>query len=331
MNSITLLLIGLISIIILNKSFEIGKFLNIVDIPNKRKLNKNKAVKIGSILFLLPISFMLITIYLKNSLLNIEIISLVFVLFFFFLIGFVDDSIGLSATKKIILYFFITFIFVKLNSRFEIHSLNFYLFETKDIKNISIYFTCFCIISLIIAVDLMDGINLTTSIFLLSKLLIVYFTFEEMIFQKQLILFLIVPLILFLFFNAKGKVYLGTGGTCVLAFFISLIIIDKANNYPNLLSATHILALLLIPGLDMIRVFLIRFFKNGKIFTPDKRHLHHLMENKYGAKSTITILSLLLILTDLTIICLYDFVYYIVLIEFLIFLTILKVCSHSYK
>ena len=52
----------------------------------------------------------------------------------------------------------------------------------------------------------------------------------------------------------------------------------------------------------MIRVFLIRFFKNGKIFTPDKRHLHHLMENKFGVMRTISILSLIFISTDLTII-----------------------------
>ena len=84
MNIITLSLIALISIIILNKSFEIGNFLNIIDYPNKRKINKNKAVKIGSILFLLPTSFILVTIYFNNSLLNIEIISLVFIFFFFF-------------------------------------------------------------------------------------------------------------------------------------------------------------------------------------------------------------------------------------------------------
>ncbi len=328
---VSLISVFFISLFILINSLKIGKLLNIIDYPNKRKLNTSKAVKIGSILFAFPVFFILLEIYLSKNLLNIEIISLTFILFCFFIIGFVDDSISLSATKKIILYFIIIFVFIKLNPKYEINSLNFYLFETKDIKNISIYFTCFCIISFIIAVDLMDGINLTASIFLLSKLLFIYFIFEEVIFQKQLILFLIIPLMLFLFFNAKGKVYLGTGGTCVLAFFISFIIINKANNYPNLLSATHILALLLIPGLDMIRVFLIRFFKNGKIFTPDKRHLHHLMENKYGLKSTIATLSLLFISTDLTIIYLYDFVNYIILMELLIFFTILKVCSHSHK
>ena len=328
---VSLLLVLFISLFILNNSFKIGKYLNIIDYPNKRKLNTKKAVKIGSIFFIFPALAILFEIYLNQNLLNIELISFIFILFSFFMIGFVDDSISLSATKKILLYFIIIFIFIKLNPKYEINSLNFYLFETKDIKNISIYFTCFCIISLIVALDLMDGINLTTGIFLLSKLLLVYFIFEKTIFDKHLILLLIFPLILFLFFNAIGKVYLGTGGTCILALFISLIIIYKANNYPNLLSATHILALLLIPGLDMIRVFLIRFFKNGKIFTPDKRHLHHLMENKFGVMRAISILSLIFISTDLTIIYFYDLVYYIILLEILIFFTILKVCSKSFK
>ena len=331
MNIITLSLIALISIIILNKSFEIGNFLNIIDYPNKRKINKNKAVKIGSILFLLPTSFVLVTIYFNNSLLNIEIISLVFIFFFFFLIGFVDDSISLSATKKIILYFIITFIFIKLNPRFEINSLNFYSFDTKDISNISIYFTCFCIISLIIAIDLIDGINLTASIFLLSKLVLVYLTFDKFFFEHYIILYILVPLVLFLFFNAKGKVYLGTGGTCILSFFISLLIIDISKNYESSFSASHILAILLIPGLDMIRVFLIRFFKNGKIFAPDKRHLHHLMEKKLGANKTILILSFIFILTDLVVISFYSYIYYIILSQLIIFIIILKICRQINK
>ena len=57
---ISLLTIFLISIFILNSSLKIGGLLKIIDYPNKRKLNKNKAVKIGSILFVFPILSILI-------------------------------------------------------------------------------------------------------------------------------------------------------------------------------------------------------------------------------------------------------------------------------
>ena len=133
---ISLLTIFLISIFILNSSSKIGSLFKIIDYPNKRKLNKNKAVKIGSILFAFPIFSILILTFINQSLLNIEIISLTFIFLCLFTIGFVDDRISLSATKKIILYFIISFLFIKLNSRFEINSLNFYFFETKDIKSI---------------------------------------------------------------------------------------------------------------------------------------------------------------------------------------------------
>ena len=328
---ISLLTIFLISIFILNGSLKIGSLFKIIDYPNKRKLNKNKAVKIGSILFAFPIFSILILTFINQSLLNIEIISLTFIFLCLFIIGFVDDRISLSATKKIILYFIISFLFVKLNSRFEINSLNFYFFEAKDIKSIGIYFTCFCIISLIIASDLMDGINLNAGIFFLSKLLVIFFIFNDLFISKKFVLFLIIPLVVFLIYNFRGKVYLGTGGTCVLAFFLSLIFIEQANNFPNFLSATHILAILLIPGIDMIRVFLIRFFKNGKIFTPDKRHLHHLLENKFGINKTIVILSSLYISTDFISFYLYDFIYYLILFQIISFITILRVCAKNIK
>ena len=81
----------------------------------------------------------------------------------------------------------------------------------------------------------------------------------------------------------------------------------------------------------MIRVFLIRFFKNGKIFTPDKRHLHHLLENKFGIKKKIFILSFLYISTDFISFYLYDFIYYIILIQIISFITILRVCTKTIK
>ena len=39
---------------------------------------------------------------------------------------------------------------------------------------------------------------------------------------------------------------------------------------------------MMIPGLDFIRVFMIRVSKGRKPFLGDKNHLHHLMINKFG-------------------------------------------------
>ena len=100
--------------------------------------------------------------------------------------------------------------------------------------------------------------------FFLSKLLVIFFIFNDLFISKKFVLFLIIPLAVFLIYNFRGKVYLGTGGTCVLAFFLSLNFIEQANNFPNFKLPTHILAILLIPGIDMIRVFLIRFLKMAK-------------------------------------------------------------------
>lgn len=323
---VTLIFISSFSIIILLNSQNIGNSFRLIDYPNKRKLLKQKAVKIGSILFTLPIFVTLIDSYLNKHFLNIQIISLFFCLFAFLLIGYVDDSKGLSAIKKILLYFIISFIFFKINEQLVIHNLNFYLFDTKNISNISLYFTCFCIIALIVATDLFDGINLSVSIFLLSKLIIIYFYFDQSYFSKTSLLYFIIPLFLFIRFNLKNKVFLGTGATCVLSFVISLELINYYNLVPTKLSAIHILSLLFLPGLDMIRVFLYRFVKSGQIFKPDKKHFHHLLAKKFGLNRVIFFLPVLFVFFDFITIFFYEKIYYIIFFQFLTYILLIKIC-----
>jgi UDP-GlcNAc:undecaprenyl-phosphate GlcNAc-1-phosphate transferase len=61
----------------------------------------------------------------------------------------------------------------------------------------------------------------------------------------------------------------------------------------------EIFILLMIPGIDMLRVFLHRLYNKKNPFKPDKNHLHHFLLNRYGYKSTITFFILILVLTYL--------------------------------
>ena len=52
----------------------------------------------------------------------------------------------------------------------------------------------------------------------------------------------------------------------------------------DILTAEIIFLIFIIPGIDMLRVFLERFVKNKHPFAPDNNHLHHLMCNVINEK-----------------------------------------------
>ena len=53
---------------------------------------------------------------------------------------------------------------------------------------------------------------------------------------------------------------------------------------------------MLVPGMDLIRLFFVRIFLKRNPLSSDRFHLHHLLLSKYSYKKTITILTLLILL-----------------------------------
>ena len=58
----------------------------------------------------------------------------------------------------------------------------------------------------------------------------------------------------------------------------------------------------MIPGIDMLRLFLIRIKNKKNPFNPDNKHLHHLISKKIKSHTKITIIiSMALLITNLLI------------------------------
>ena len=49
---------------------------------------------------------------------------------------------------------------------------------------------------------------------------------------------------------------------------------------------------MLIPGIDMLRLFFIRILKGKNPFSSDNQHLHHLYLNKYSKSTTIIFIQM---------------------------------------
>jgi UDP-GlcNAc:undecaprenyl-phosphate GlcNAc-1-phosphate transferase len=139
-----------------------------------------------------------------------------------------------------------------------------------------------------------DGINgLAHSISILWLIiLIVFFGLN--------ITFYFITLIIFLSFvlNYQGKYFLGNSGSLFISSFIGLLTIYLYNfnlNTKNSFSVEKIILIFLIPGCDMLRLFILRLSKKKSPFLGDLDHFHHLLiSNLHLHKAIIYYLSLIL-------------------------------------
>ena len=90
---------------------------------------------------------------------------------------------------------------------------------------------------------------------------------------------MILTLLFFLIYNYSNKAFLGDSGTQLLSFIISCLLIKSYNNY-KILTPEEIFIILSLPGLDMVRVFLIRLFNGRHPFKADRLHIHYLISDK---------------------------------------------------
>ena len=132
-----------------------------------------------------------------------------------------------------------------------------------------------------------DGINLQAGFYTIF----IFFCLSCFFVNSSLIYILTISLIAYSYLNFKNKTFLGDNGSLLLGFLISYLFIYLYNS--NYIShADKIVLYMLIPGLDLIRLFVVRIFQKKNPLSPDRNHLHHLLISNYSLK-----ISLIIILT----------------------------------
>ena len=96
-----------------------------------------------------------------------------------------------------------------------------------------------------------DGINLQAINFTLVIML-----FFLLINPDNLIIIIMITLFLF-FLNMKNKLFLGNSGSYLISFIISYYLISNYN-IGKISSCEEIFILLILPGIDMLRLFIER-------------------------------------------------------------------------
>mgnify|MGYP001204940476 FL=1 len=293
------LLLCLSNLLILFNLKKFSRFINIYDKPNKKlKKHKSNVPLVGGIIIIINIiiySFLSLffeTPFKNIVILNKEYISVFFLATSFFLLGLYDDKFKLNPGKKFFLSIVFCIFALTLNKNLLIENVNLsFLDRTIIFNEFSFFFTLFCVIILINSLNFYDGINGQSLIFLI--IVFGYLSIQSPLQLFYLILIFICFFILFL--NLQNKIFLGDSGVYLLGSILAILLIYEYNIFKTIRFADEIFLLLILPGLDLLRLTIMRIIKGKNAFYGDRNHIHHLLTNRFSLIFSNTILFLLFI------------------------------------
>ena len=257
---------------------KISYRLNLIDLPNKRKIHLEPTAYTGGIAIIISLLFALqgVDVFDKSLSLILSISFLISV------VGLIDDKFYLNTGGKLSLqvipiFYLIVFEGLALNN---IGAYNHFIVEMGSFK---VPFTLLCVLFLTNAFNYFDGMNGTLGFTTITVLTILYFLVPDQNFQLFLIMILI-PISIFLCFNFSllklPKLFLGDSGSLLLGFLISFILIYLANQkfiHPILLAWS-----IAIFVFEFLSINIIRLKNKQNPFKAGTDHLHHRLfeENK---------------------------------------------------
>lgn len=295
---------------------------NLFDTPDPRKIHTSQVPRLGGIAFFPAILFALLLLFGIGVLYNDQgilirlhkhILPLCFIgcaAIILYLTGMADDLVGVKYRAKFVMQTFAAAMIIIGGLRID--NLHGFLGVYALPPVVSVALTALLIIFIINAINLIDGID-----GLASGLSAVACSFYAVIFLKSglymysaFAVATLGTLIPFFAFNVFGnaqkhkKIFMGDTGALIIGLFLSVMSIEICsleNIAVDCNPAVLAFAPLLIPGMDVVRVYLHRIKSGRSPFMPDKTHIHHkvLALGMQQRRALITILASSVILIAL--------------------------------
>lgn len=281
----------LLSYYMLPKIIAVVQFKQLMDDPNDRSSHEIATPNLGGVSFYVALMISFYFIYRMDTSGNIH--SIIPGLTVLFIAGLKDDLVTLSPISKLFTQIFaVTFIIFDYNFSFD--SLHGFM----GVENIPIFVAAplaiLIAVSIINAVNLIDGIDGLAGIVSIVMFLVFgtlfFFTNQNFLFLISLIM--VGSLLAFLRFNLSNskKIFMGDTGSMILGFMIAFMTIKflsldttqmdllpfYSENLPYI-----VMAILIVPMFDTVRVFTLRLMKRQNPFTADRNHIHHVLIDYY--------------------------------------------------
>tara|TARA_B100001248_G_scaffold250487_1_gene224614 strand:- start:8201 stop:9214 length:1014 start_codon:yes stop_codon:yes gene_type:complete len=326
-----LLIFFIINILFIYYLEPISNKINIFDIPDQiRKTHSSSTPILGGLLIyvnLLIISIPIVselssTLFSESYFLNEGDYYIFFTgLTLVFFIGLYDDKYNLNSYIRLTLLALILLLVCSNDTLLLIKELRFSFTEDIIYLNYFSYlFTVFCFLLFMNATNMYDGINGQSGFYFLLLLIYIFLNSP----MSTAFIFLLVPIIIFIYLNLKGKIFLGDGGIYILSFFSAFLLI-KSYNIENTFDADQIFILMMLPGIELLRLAISRMINKKNPFSADRNHIHHLLISKYSILITNFILFIFVALP----LFLINYVNNLIIIGIFIVLYLLIILKHQ--
>jgi UDP-GlcNAc:undecaprenyl-phosphate/decaprenyl-phosphate GlcNAc-1-phosphate transferase len=321
------LLFVLFNLVLLKKFDLFTKFINVYDNPDFfRKRHEKSTPVVGgfviyiNLIFILLIDFFLTQFFLSNFFNIFEFFSFFLIFSFFFILGFYDDKYQLSASLKLIISTTLLFVLLILNSQLILDNLFFTTFKLNiSLTEYSLVVTVISILLFQNSINMFDGSNLQFANF--SFICILFFLIKSNF--NPFFLLIVIPFIFYWYLNKNKYSFLGDGGALSLSFFFSIFFIKfyQTNIVSN---AEDIVVLMLVPGFDMFRLFLLRILNKKNPFSADENHVHHVLFRIFKNNGIVQLIIFFMSFFSILIYYLFDNLIYSILLLLVIFAYIVK-------
>jgi UDP-GlcNAc:undecaprenyl-phosphate/decaprenyl-phosphate GlcNAc-1-phosphate transferase len=269
--------------------------IKLVDRPGKNKFHKKPVPVTGGIIIFISLILYLFCNYFfpyfEKDLIDKKILILFFGTFFVFFIGLVDDILNIKAQKKIIIITIFNILLFQNINFFQTNMLifdNFIISENVNIVSLSLFVSVFGFLAYHYSLAIMDGINglFGTYVIILLLLLLIFFDLDYEL--KNLTLYIIFSLFFVTVLNFNGNLFLGNSGSLMMGTFVPYLLIYLYNIRESYFSIFTFISLVIIPILDMIRLFFIRILDRKSPFQKDMKHMHHLLIARFSLFISLT-------------------------------------------
>ena len=198
-----------------------------------------------------------------------------------YLIGFADDRFGLGPIIRLVLTLVALWLVIEFAPDFSLGFLRFAGQSTVwPIGGWGGAFALLCLVGLLNAVNMADGKN--------GIVLSLGLTWTAVLATRLPAAFLPVlaatgvVLAVLLFFNMRGRLFMGDGGSYTLSALFGLLAILAYNNDFATMRADDVAVMFAVPVFDTIRLMVTRRLAGRSPFEGDRDHLHHHLHHRCG-------------------------------------------------
>ncbi len=232
-----------------------------------------------------------------NINLNNFTISLYICALFIMLFMVLDDFYNIKPVIRLCFQFLISGLMIAMSGEYLGNLGNLFGTGVIDLGIFSIPFTILCVVGIMNAFNMIDGLNgICASLALIPIAYVTYlgnFSYGLLIPIGAILGFLAYNLG---YLGKKRRVFLGDSGSNMLGFAVAFICIEYSQdiNHLSYINPVTALWLVFIPLVDCIAVVSVRLINGITPFTPGRDHLHHRLLNMDIKPKKILIIFILL-------------------------------------